>query len=226
MKSYKYVDIKFTLSILLVISIVANIYYFVINRSYRYESEKYAYTAITDIRDKNEINYNIINKGIQAGFISNTNLLRLYKNYESIDSDLVLLGKQYSEHVKESIPFFYKKIDKVKVFDKLEYDNITEYILSNLNETMETEEKGLTLGSNETYYADVLSKMATELKTYFEDFDNKYLQNIPAEKREKIIINKHYWIDMINGMSNINEKYGNVEWKLKEEINKEESSEK
>lgn len=214
-KHKKYVDLKFTLCILLIISIMGNIYYFITTKNYRYQSEKHAYTAITDIRDKNEINYNILNKGIQDEFISNVDLLKLYKNYETIDSDFVVLTEQYADYIKGAVPFFHKKIDKPKALDKLEYDSITEYILSNLNEEMKTDKSGLTLGSDETYYAEVLFKMSDELKSYFENFDNANFQNLDPEKKEKTIITKHYWIDMISGICDVNEKYGDVQWKLK-----------
>ena len=53
--------------------------------------------------------------------------------------------------------------------------------------------------------------MATDLNNYFTEFYSKNF-NVPDSKKEKTMIQEDYWVDILQGMQEVNNKYVEYEF--------------
>jgi hypothetical protein len=57
--------------------------------NYKYKIGQQSYIEIEDFKQKNEINLDILAKSIEQSNIKNEDLLKLYKNYDAMSSDIM-----------------------------------------------------------------------------------------------------------------------------------------
>ncbi|SFD15697.1 hypothetical protein [Clostridium uliginosum] len=211
-KKIKLKDYIIILSILLVISFIVNIYIGINMINYKYRIGRESYLKIEDIKQRNESNMDVLNMSIEQGNIKNEDLLKLYKNYDVITSDVMALWEQYAAYKQNSLSLFSKKIDTKKVIENDIHGKIKEYMSVTLNEAMKNKETKLVLSDDYLNHFSTMQELSEKIYNYFEKFNSQTLPNIVGEEREKEVVKNHYWIDMLEGIYDISGDYTNVQW--------------
>lgn len=212
-------EFKAILVSVLVISIIFNIYSVYKINDYKYKIEQQAFNYIDDIRQRNESNMEILSKSLKDNNIKNEELLKLYKNYDTIASDIIGLWQRYSSYESSTINVVIKKnINTNKAIENEIHGFIKEYILATLNNEMKNEKNKLVLEGDDRVCFDAMYNMSVKIYNYFNEFNQNTLYGASGEIREKKIIKNHYWIDMLEGIYAISEEYINIQWKIEMEV--------
>jgi len=202
------------ISILLIVSMIINIYTLFKLSNYKYKIEKQSYIAIEDFKQRNERNMDILLKSIEAGNIKNEEMLKLYKNYDVMSSDIIELWQQYGSYTQNSITSFSKIIKTDKVIENDIHGKIKEYMLVTLSREMKNERSGLKLENEDLQSFKDMYEIASRLDEYFNNFNKDALEGTTGEDKEKKVIKEHYWIDMLEGIYDISDDYVNLQWKM------------
>lgn len=222
-KRIKNIDHIMLMSILLIVSMIVNIYTLFKLNNYKYKIEKQSYIEIEDFKQRNESNMDILLKSIEEGNIKNEELLKLYKNYDAMSSNIMELWQQYGSYTQNSMLIFSKNIKTNKVIENDIHGKIKEYMLSTLNREMRNERSSLKLENEDLQSFKNMYDISLETYDYFNKFNEDILKGITGEDKEKKVINEHYWIDMLEGIYDISDKYVNLQWKI-ESVNAEDST--
>ncbi|MCI9304621.1 hypothetical protein [Clostridium sp.] len=194
--------------LILMISLILNIYQNISNKKYFYELGKQNFSNIEEIRSRNESILSILDSCIVAGSVNNVDLLTLYKNYTKISEAELNLWNNYI--ADDNILRKLKNKSKDKVLDikpKNEiYSEIEELLYSHIQNDMTEKIDVIELKGKVLEDFKVLRSLSSDLNNYFNNF---YKENcsVSESKKEKLIINKEYWIDMLKGIEEINNKY-------------------
>lgn len=210
-------DYIIMLAVLLFISIIVNIYSAIKIYDYRYSLGQESYVEIEEIRQRNESIMDILNTSIDSGSIRNEEILKLYKNYDVIACDIIKLWQQYADYTQRSLSIFAKNIEADKVIQNDIHGKIKEYMLSTLTKEMRNEQNKLLLRDKDLECFKAMEDMSVRIYEYFNEFNEDKLKGYSGEVREKKVIKKHYWIDMLNGIYNISDDYIDVEWNIEAE---------
>ncbi len=194
--------------LILMISLILNIYQNISNKKYFYELGKQNFSNIEEIRSRNESILSILDSCIIAGSVNNVDLLTLYKNYTKISEAELNLWNNYI--ADDNILRKFKNKSKDKVLDikpKNEiYSEIEELLYSHIQNDMTEKIDVIELKGKVLEDFKILRSLSYDLNNYFNNF---YKENcsVSESKKEKLIINKEYWIDMLKGIEEINNKY-------------------
>lgn len=194
--------------LILMISLILNIYQNISNKKYFYELGKQNFSNIEEIRSRNESILSILDSCIIAGSVNNVDLLTLYKNYTKISEAELNLWNNYI--ADDNILRKFKNKSKDKVLDikpKNEiYSEIEELLYSHIQNDMTEKIDVIELKGKVSDDFKILRSLSYDLNNYFNNF---YKENcsVSESKKEKLIINKEYWIDMLKGIEEINNKY-------------------
>lgn len=194
--------------LILMISLILNIYQNISNKKYFYELGKQNFSNIEEIRSRNESILSILDSCIVAGSVNNVDLLTLYKNYTKISEAELNLWNNYIAN--DNILRKFKNKSKDKVLDikpKNEiYSEIEELLYSHIQNDMTEKIDVIELKGKVLEDFKILRSLSYDLNNYFNNF---YKENcsVSESKKEKLIINKEYWIDMLKGIEEINNKY-------------------
>ncbi len=194
--------------LILMISLILNIYQNISNKKYFYELGKQNFSNIEEIRSRNESILSILDSCIVAGSVNNVDLLTLYKNYTKISEAELNHWNNYI--ADDNILRKLKNKSKDKVLDikpKNEiYSEIEELLYSHIQNDMTEKIDVIELKGKVLEDFKVLRSLSSDLNNYFNNF---YKENcsVSESKKEKLIINKEYWIDMLKGIEEINNKY-------------------
>jgi hypothetical protein len=202
------------LSITLVISIITNIYSACRVYSYKYSIGQESYGEIEEIRQRNEGIMDILNVSLDNGSIRNEQILKLYKNYYVITSDIIKLWEQYADYSQHSVSIFAKNIEFDKIIQEDMHGKIKEYMLSTLSKEMKNEQNKLILEDRDLECFKAMEDMSVRIYEYFNEFNENILNGYSGEKKQKKVIRNHYWIDMLNGIYDISNDYVEVEWNI------------
>lgn len=213
-KKLKKSEIIIGLACILTFSAALNIYSVCKIESYKYRIGQQSYVKIEDIRQRNESNMEMLNKSIDSKSIKNEEILKLYKNYDVMSSDIIDLWQQYGEYKENSITLFSKKIDTDKVIQNDIHGQIKEYMLSTLNKEMTNEKSKLTLENEDLRCFEAMEDMSKKIYDYFNDFNTEKLKGCQGEDKEKKIVRHNYWIDMLNGIYDISDDYIDIQWNI------------
>lgn len=194
--------------LILMISLILNIYQNISSKKYFYELGKQNFSNIEEIRSRNESILSILDSCIVAGSVNNVDLLTLYKNYTKISEAELNLWNNYI--ADDNILRKFKNKSKDKVLDikpKNEiYSEIEELLYSHIQNDMTEKIDVIELKGKVLEDFKILRSLSYDLNNYFNNF---YKENcsVSESKKEKLIINKEYWIDMLKGIEEINNKY-------------------
>lgn len=194
--------------LILMISLILNIYQNISNKKYFYELGKQNFSNIEEIRSRNESILSILDSCIVAGSVNNVDLLTLYKNYTKISEAELNLWNNYI--ADDNILRKFKNKSKDKVLDikpKNEiYSEIEELLYSHIQNDMTEKIDVIELKGKVSDDFKILRSLSYDLNNYFNNF---YKENcsVSESKKEKLIINKEYWIDMLKCIEEINNKY-------------------
>ena len=213
-KGIKNIDYVMIIAIVLIVSIIMNIYAVVKLNNYKYKIGQQSYIKIEDVKQRNESNMDILLKGIEQGSIKNEDLLKLYKNYDAMTGDIIELWQQYGSYTQSSIAIFSKSIKTNKIMENDIHGKIKEYTLSVLNREMKNEKSKLQLQSQDLQSFKAMYEISSRIYEYLNKFNEETLKGVTGEDKEKNVIKEHYWIDMLEGIYNISEEYVNLQWKV------------
>lgn len=204
-------------AVILFISIAFNIYSACKIYGYKYNIGQESYVEIEEIRQRNESIMDILNTSIDSGSIRNDEILKLYKNYDVIASNIIKLWQQYADYTQRSVWIFSKNIESNKVIENDIHGKIKEYMLSTLSKEMKNEQSRLVLEDKDLECFREMEDMSVRIYEYFNEFNNNVLNGYTGESKEKRVIKKHYWIDMLNGIHHISNDYIDVNWNIEAE---------
>ncbi|BCZ48851.1 hypothetical protein psyc5s11_49180 [Clostridium gelidum] len=213
-KKMKNIDYIMLISVLLMVSIIVNIYALFKMNNYKYKIEQQSYIKMEDIKQRNESNMDILSKSIKNGSIKNEELLKLYKSYDVITGDVMDLWQQYGAYKQSSLPIFSKKIKTNKIMENDIHGKIKEYMSSTLNREMKDEQNKLQLKNEDLQSFKDMYEISSRIYEYLNKFNEETLKGIKGEDKEKKVIKGHYWIDMLEGIYDISDDYVNVQWKI------------
>ncbi len=213
-KKIKNIDYVMIISVVLIVSIIINIYSIMKLNDYKYKIGQQSYTNIEDIKQRNEKNMDILSKSIEVGTIKNEELLKLYKNYDAISSDIMELWQQYGQYTQNSNFIFSKNIKTNKVMENDIHGKIKEYMLSTLNRDMKNEKSKLKLEGEDLRSFKYMYEISLKIYEYFNKFNEETLKGTTGEEKENKVIKEHYWVDMLQGIYDISKDYANVQWKI------------
>ena len=195
--------------IILIISFAINIYQFIFNKKYCYELGKQNYSKIEEIRFRNESILSILNSCVTAESVNNVDLLTLYKNYSKISESELSLWNSYLTENNKILNNFKNKSKNIVVNTKTKnelYSEIEELIYSYIQNDMTEKIDVIELKGKVADDFNTLKSMALDLNNYFNSFYEENC-NVPENKKEKIMISENYWVDMLQGIQEVNNKY-------------------
>lgn len=213
-KKIKNIDYIMLIAVLLIVSVIVNIYAVFKLNDYKYKIGKQSYIKIEDVKQRNESNMDILSKSIEKGSIKNEDLLKLYKNYDAITSDVMELWQQYGAYTQNSVLIFSKKIETDKIMENDIHGKMKEYMLSVLNREMRNEKSKLQLENEDMQSFKDMYEISSRIYGYFNKFNEETLKSITGEDKEKEVVKQHYWIDMLEGIYDISDDYVNLQWKI------------
>ena len=198
----------------LLVSLTVNVFTSINNYKIKYRVGKESYSSIEHIRINNENNMAILEKSIELGYLTNMELLQLYKNYSDISSNIIKLWDEYSFYANNK-PLFNlkKKLDTDKNILNDVNNNIEDYLLAILNKQIENQSYRIDFSDNKFLNKfNGMKELSDKVNDYYIDFYNKYLNDVTDEDKVKKIIKEHYWIDILEGIYSINDEYKNYEF--------------
>lgn len=213
-KRFKNIDYFMIISVVLIVSVIVNIYSIMKLNDYKYKVGKQSYLNIEDFKQRNEKNMDILSKSIEAGNIKNEEMLKLYKNFDVMSSEIMELWQQYGEYTQNSKFIFSKNIKTSKIVENDIHGKIKEYMLSTLNREMKNERSNLQLIGEDLQYFKYMHEISSRIYESFNKFNEENLKGIKGEEKEKIVIKEHYWVDMLQNIYDISNEYINVQWKI------------
>ena len=199
---------------ILMISFTMNIYQAIENKKYTYELGKQNYNKIEEIRYRNESILSILDSCVSAGSVNNIDLFTLYRNYSKISEVELSLWSNYLN--SDNSIFMNKRSNSKNIVlnttSKNElYSEIEELIYSYIQNDMTEKKDVIELQGKVAENFENLKSMSIDLNNYFNDF---YAKNcdLSDEMKEKKMINHDYWIDILQGMQEVNKKYVEYEF--------------
>lgn len=194
--------------IILLISLVVNVYQGVVYKQYKDEFEQRSYESLEEIRYRNEAILAILDSSINANSISNDELLILYKNYNEISDTKVELWEHFLKYKNNPIMKLNRNGDEVKIDNKNQnYWRIGELVYSYLQNDIKENADSMDLNDKASKDFVMMRNLSSDLNNFYINFYNKNCSGLENEKRAMKIIKNDYWVDMLKGIEDINEKY-------------------
>lgn len=207
--------------VILMISFTANIYQSILNKKYCYELGKQNYSKIEEIRFRNESILSILDSCVTAESVNNGDLLTLYKNYSKISEAELNLWNNYLDDDNKTLRGFKNKGKNIVVNTKTKnelYSEIEELIYSYIQNDMTEKIDVIELKGKAADDFKTLRSMALDLNNYFNSFYEENC-NVPDSKKEKVMINEDYWVDILQGIQEVNNKYVEYSFTYENTIN-------
>ena len=194
---------------ILMISFTVNIYQSILNKKYLYEIGKENYSKIEEIRFRNESILSILDSCVTAESVNNVDLLTLYKNYSKISEAEISLWNNYLTDDNKTLGKLKNKGKNIVVNTRTKnelYSEIEDLIYSYIQNDMTEKIDFIELKGKVADDFKTLRSMALDLNNYFNSFYDENC-NVPEDKKEKIMISEDYWVDILQGIQEVNNKY-------------------
>ena len=194
---------------ILMISFTVNIYQSILNKKYLYEIGKENYSKIEEIRFRNESILSILDSCVTAESVNNVDLLTLYKNYSKISEAEISLWNNYLTDDNKTIGKLKNKGKNIVVNTKTKnelYSEIEDLIYSYIQNDMTEKIDFIELKGKVADDFKTLRSMALDLNNYFNSFYEENC-NVSEDKKEKLMISEGYWVDILQGIQEVNNKY-------------------
>lgn len=194
---------------ILMISFTVNIYQSILNKKYLYEIGKENYSKIEEIRFRNESILSILDSCVTAESVNNVDLLTLYKNYSKISEAEISLWNNYLTDDNKTIGKLKNKGKNIVVNTRTKnelYSEIEDLIYSYIQNDMTEKIDFIELKGKVADDFKTLRSMALDLNNYFNSFYEENC-NVSEDKKEKLMISEGYWVDILQGIQEVNNKY-------------------
>lgn len=208
--------------LILMISFTVNIYQAILNKKYCYELGKQNYSKIEEIRFRNESIFSILDSCVTAESVNNGDLLTLYKNYSKISEAELSLWNNYLADDNKILRKFKNKGKNIVVNTKTKnelYSEIEELIYSYIQNDMTEKIDVIELKGKAADDFKTLRSMAMDLNNYFNSFYEENC-NVSNSEKEKVMINEDYWVDILQGLQEVNNKYVEYNFTYENAVNK------
>lgn len=208
--------------LILMISFTVNIYQAILNKKYCYELGKQNYSKIEEIRFRNESIFSILDSCVTAESVNNGDLLTLYKNYSKISEAELSLWNNYLADDNKILRKFKNKGKNIVVNTKTKnelYSEIEELIYSYIQNDMTEKIDVIELKGKAADDFKTLRSMAMDLNNYFNSFYEENC-NVSNSEKEKVMINEDYWVDILQGIQEVNNKYVEYNFTYENAVNK------
>lgn len=202
-------DYMLFIVMILFVSLVVNVLLSVNNYKMDQSLGKESYRNIESVRSTNQDNIEILKKSIDVGSIDNAELLKLYKNFSKVSDLNIDLCRDYIMYENERGSFKNKKyVNKnVDIISNIN-TKIEEYLLNLLNREMQTQRYKLELSDQILDNFKTMEQISNDVEKYYSDFyEDNGLNNLSNEEKSKKSIKNKYWIDILEGINDINYKY-------------------
>lgn len=203
-----------TITLILLISLLVNVYQSIAGIEYKKEIGNEINKSIEEIRIRNESILLTLEGCISSQSITSEEILTLYKNYNLINIAELNLWEKYLKNIETS---WFKKDNKVDLTgtDQNEvFANIEGLIYNLLINYMSNDMNSIKLDDKLAMDISVMKEISYELNAYINSFMEEKLSNLEGEEKAEKMINKGYWIDILKGIEEINSKYKNYMFKL------------
>ncbi|MDU2334836.1 hypothetical protein, partial [Veillonella sp.] len=141
--------------------------------------------------------------------VNNVDLLTLYKNYSKISEAELSLWNNYLADDNKTLRIFKNKNKNIVVNTKTKnelYSQIEELIYSYIQNDMTKKIDVIELKDKIAEDFKALKDMASDLNNYFNNFYEENC-NVPESKKEEKMIKEDYWVDILQGIQEVNNKY-------------------
>ena len=194
---------------ILMISFTVNIYQSILNKKYLYEIGKENYSKIEEIRFRNESILSILDSCVTAESVNNVDLLTLYKNYSKISEAEISLWNNYLTDDNKTLGKLKNKGKNIVVNTRTKnelYSEIEDLIYSYIQNDMTEKIDVIELEGKVADDFNTLRSIALDLNNYFNSFYEENC-NVSEDKKEKLMISEGYWVDILQGIQEVNNKY-------------------
>ena len=203
-----------TITLILLISLLVNVYQGLTGIEYKKEIGNDIYISIEEIRRRNESILLTLDGCITSQSITKEEILTLYKNYNLINIAELNLWEKYLKNIEGSLFKKDNKVDLTESNPNEVFANIEDFIYNLLLNYMSYNMESIKL--DEKLYMDisVMKDISNELNNYINRFMEEKLSDLEGEEKAEKIIRKGYWIDILKGIEEINSKYKSYMFKL------------
>lgn len=207
--------IVLTVIVLLMFSIILNIYTAISIKKYKYKIGQETYSAIENMKFLHESNQQVLSVAIDIGNIENMGILKLYKNYNDLAEGTSRLWNEYIYYEQNRKFTIYKKnIDTSDISVNDVNTKLEDFFNSMLEVEMQTQDKNVELKEEMLEKFKEIYDLECEKTAYYNDFCKEKVNGVMQDKKKDIIIKKHYWMDILQGYNEINKKYVDYEFKV------------
>lgn len=199
------------------ISLIFNLLVFTDMYKLKYKVGKEAYNSALSIRTNNDNNNYILKRVVENKSISNDDLLKLYFNYSSMSDNISNLWYEYCYHIEEeSIIKFHKSrsIDIEAGLISEVHGRIEEYIKGILDLEMKTDSYNIEIDDSNLSKFQSMYNLSTSINEIFTNNIDKKLDGCKGEERVKRLINKYYWIDILEELNKLSEEYSGIDFNI------------
>lgn len=205
------------ITIVCLISLIFNFLLFSDIYKLKYKVGKEAYDSSLNIRTYNDSNNEILKKVIESKSISNDDLLKLYFNYSSMSDNISNLWYEYFYHIEEETVIKFHKFKNNDIEANLiseVHGRIEEYLKSVLDLEMKTDNYEVEINDNNLNKFQAMYNLSTDIKKFYDNNIDKRLETYKGEDRVKRLVNKYYWIDVLEELDKLSEKYSSVDFNI------------
>lgn len=195
------------ISVILIISIIINIFQVMIISEYRHRVGSITYNNIINVKNTNISNNDILLKSIETSTIEITDLLKLYKNYGFISNNIMSLWDEYNFY-KNSNYIFTKKEIKTDVMVVNEIHNrIEEYLNVLIQKNINKKVDKIAINGIDLQNFIEMQELSLEIIDFYASFIKENMDGMDTNQRKDIIINEYYWIDILDNIDTITKEY-------------------
>ena len=195
------------ISVILIISIIINIFQIMMISEYRQRVGSITYNNVINVKNTNISNNDILLKSIETSTIEITDLLKLYKNYGVISNNIMSLWDEYNFYKNNNYIFIKKEIKTdVTVVNEI-HSRMEEYLNSLIQKNINKKVDKIAIYGGDLQNFIEMQELSSEIIDFYTSFIKENMDGMDTNQRKDIIINEYYWIDILDNIDTITKEY-------------------
>ena len=195
------------ISVILIISIIINIFQIMIISEYRQRVGSITYNNVINVKNTNISNNDILLKSIETSTIEITDLLKLYKNYGVISNNIMSLWDEYNFYKNNNYIFIKKEIKTdVTVVNEI-HSRMEEYLNSLIQKNINKKVDKIAINGGDLQNFIEMQELSSEIIDFYTSFIKENMDGMDTNQRKDIIINEYYWIDILDNIDTLTKEY-------------------
>lgn len=203
--------------VILGVSLSMNIYLSINHYIYKTKALKNTYSDMRGIRERADSSLIIFEEIIKSEKYKGINILNIYDNISIISDNLIDLWEDYNFYEDKPV-FNTSKIESDRNIGNDAFFRVEEYMRNILVNAMSDNRKEYKLTSEEKQDFLKIRQLLIEISNIFIEYDENELKNIEDEKKADFVVNKGYWIDMLDKINAINEKFSDYNFSKESKV--------